>query len=295
MKGEIERQSQFISEDLEKNLEIIEEKINQLEKYKEEQIELIDKIKQNFLNNIKQANNELILYRKDLMKKIRFYIEKNKKIKEILNSEKKELIEQYYDNISKGEEISVNQITIYNEKELLKLNVFEKYPSLIQPEYKGENINFEINSEIYNENTELLRKNFTIYGVTFEITIFVFKNEIGFTLTRLKGKENEGIYHIKLEFINIDKEKPKIIKEISDSFPLFEMKIYHNVFNFDNIIKNCVEDNETNFIFNLKQDNYYEQAKDLIEYSQILEMKKIVFDDAENNENKEEDELLFWE
>ena len=229
------------------------------------------------------------------MKKIRFYIEKNKKIQEILNTGKKELIEQYYDNISKGEEISVNQITIYNEKELLKLNVLKKYPSLIQPEYKGENINFEINSEIYNENTELLRKNCTIYGVTFEISIFVLKDEIGIALTRLKGKKDEGIYHIKLEFINLDKEKPKVIKEISDSFPLFEMKIYHNVFNFDNIIKNCVEDNETNFIFNLKQDNYYEQAKDLIEYSQMLEMKMIVFVDAENNENKEEDDMLFYE
>ena len=73
------------------------------------------------------------------------------------------------------------------------------------------------------------------------------------------------------------------------------MKIYHNVFNFENIIKHCVEDNETNFIFNLKQDNYYEQAKDLIEYSQMLEMKMIVFVDAENNENKEEDDMLFYD
>ena len=94
------------------------------------------------------------------MKKIRFYIEKNKKIEEIINSNKKELIEKYYDNISKGEEISINQITIYNEKELLKLNILKKYPSLIQPEYKGENITFEINSENYTENTELLRKKF---------------------------------------------------------------------------------------------------------------------------------------
>ena len=119
------------------------------------------------------------------MKKIRFYIEKNKKIQEILNTGKKELIEQYYDSISKGEEISVNQITIYNEKELLKLNVLKKYPSLIQPEYKGENINFEINSEIYNENTELLRKNCTIYGVTFEISIFVLKDETVLTIKPL--------------------------------------------------------------------------------------------------------------
>ncbi len=280
---------------MEKNLLIVEEKLNQLEIYKEEQIKLIDNIKEKFLNNIKQTYNDLISYRKDLMKKIRFYIEKNKKIEEIINSNKKELIEKYYDNISKGEEISINQITIYNEKELLKLNILKKYPSLIQPEYKGEKINFEINSEIYNENTELLRKNCTIYGVTFEISIFVLKEEIGIALTRLKGTKDEGIYHIKLEFINLDKDKPHIMKEISDSFPLFEMKIYHNVFNFENIIKHCVEDNETNFIFNLKQDNYYEQAKDLIEYSQMLEMKMIVFVDAENNENKEEDDMLFYD
>ena len=279
---------------MEKNLLIVEEKLNQLEIYKEEQIKLIDNIKEKFLNNIKQTYNDLISYRKDLMKKIRFYIEKNKKIEEIINSNKKELIEKYYDNISKGEEISINQITIYNEKELLKLNILKKYPSLIQPEYKGENITFEINSENYTENTELLRKKFTIYGVTFEISIFVINNEIGIALTRLKGKKEEGIYHVKLEFININKDNLNVFKEVSDSFPLFEMKVYQNIFNLNNIYDNCVEDNETNFKFWVKQDNYIELSKDLIEYAQILEMKMIVFVD-ENNENKDEDDMLFFE
>ena len=91
---------------MEKNLLIVEEKLNQLEIYKEEQIKLIYNIKEKFLNNIKQTYNDLISFRKDLMKKIRFYIEKNKKIEEIINSNKKELIEKYYDTISKGEEIS---------------------------------------------------------------------------------------------------------------------------------------------------------------------------------------------